>query len=161
MEHHQTHHQSLSGGFTLVELLLVGAIIAILLTTGYRMWRTQLERGNDIRRKTDLAKIKTALEEFYNDNQCYPAAVTCGGTMLAPGINAVPCDPVLKISYPYLPVNDTSGRPCAGYRLFTTLYDTTDLDIARVGCSAVGCGCNPPGNAYVYGVSTGVHVSCP
>lgn len=61
-------------GFTLVEMLIVIAIFAavsVILLALINPW-AQLNKANDARRKSDLAIIQKALEDFYNDKGCYP-----------------------------------------------------------------------------------------
>jgi prepilin-type N-terminal cleavage/methylation domain-containing protein len=70
----------LKKGFTLVELLVVMAIIAILATLIVGGFRSSQMRGRDAQRKSDLKQISTALELFYADYGKYPAA---SGTQVA------------------------------------------------------------------------------
>ena len=54
-------------GFTLVELLIVMAIISILATLIVGGFRSSQMRGRDGARKSDLKQISNALELFYSD----------------------------------------------------------------------------------------------
>jgi len=67
-------------GFTLVELLVVMAIIAILATLIVGGFRSSQMRGRDAERKSDLKQISSALEIFYSDYGKYPPA---SGTQVA------------------------------------------------------------------------------
>lgn len=64
-------------GFTLVELLVVITILVVLATilVGIINPKALIGRANDSKRKNDLNKIRTAFEEFFNDNGRYPTAV--------------------------------------------------------------------------------------
>lgn len=145
-------------GFTLAELLIVIAIIAILFVLVTMNWKRQTDRANDSRRKSDLAKIKRAFEEYYNDHECYPPPTilsNCGSGDLKPYIPEVPCDPVTKLPYKYVPLDDTNY--CKGYRALTTLKDFSDPDITALGCSPTnGCGF---GAYYNWGISSGTQVA--
>lgn len=148
-------------GYTLGELLVVIAIIMILVLIVVALginWKRQADRGNDTRRKSDLTLIRNAFEEYYNDHNCYPAATildNCGSADLAPYLAAVPCDPVTKLPYKYVPADDTNL--CKGYRVLTTLYDTSDQAITNLNCNPVtGCGW---GAGYNWGLSQGVPVA--
>lgn len=65
---------SLQKGFTLIELILVVAILAIL--TGLLLTIVnpvaQFRKANDTRRKSDLAQLQRALEQYYQDHGQYP-----------------------------------------------------------------------------------------
>lgn len=143
-----------SRGFTLTELLIVIAIVALLLMLGFTNWRRQVDRSFDARRKDDLQKIQRAFEEYYNDNRCYPPVATladCGGAGLSPYLKRIPCDPEGQKPYFYKPLE--GGDICQGYRLLVSLSDLGDQDISRVGCSPIaGCGFGIP---YNYGISMG------
>lgn len=145
-------------GFTLAELLIVIVILAVIVILTLINWRRQIDRANDSHRKADLAKIKRAFEEYYNDHNCYPPLTilnNCGSRDLAPYLPTVPCDPVTKVPYKYVPMDDTNI--CKGYRVLTTLQDFSDLDITNLGCNAVnGCGF---GAYYNWGVSSGGSVT--
>jgi len=147
-------------GFTLAELLIVIAIIGILVAiiAGVN-WKNQVNRGYDARRKEDLTRLRTALEEYYNDHDCYPPAsvlAECGGTGLRPYLDAIPCDPVTRDTYKYVPAE--SGT-CQGNRLCAELADTGDPQITAIGCNPVtGCGW---GVGYNYCLASGVSVTAP
>ena len=59
-------------GFTLIELLIAVSIIVILITIGAVSYSTVNRNARDSQRKSDMEKIKLALEEFHADNGAYP-----------------------------------------------------------------------------------------
>lgn len=61
-------------GFTLVELLIVMAILAMLMVmvVGILNPVALVNRARDSRRKNDLNKFRIAFEEYYNDKGVYP-----------------------------------------------------------------------------------------
>jgi prepilin-type N-terminal cleavage/methylation domain-containing protein len=61
-------------GFTLVELLVVMAILGVLVTLVAGGFRTAQMRGRDGKRKSDLKEIANSLEVFYSDHGEYPDA---------------------------------------------------------------------------------------
>ena len=67
-------------GFTLVELLVVMAIMAILATLIVGGFRSSQARGRDAQRKSDLKQVANALEIFFSDYGKYPPA---SGTQVA------------------------------------------------------------------------------
>ncbi len=74
-------------GFTLVELLVVMAILGILVTLVAGGFRSAQLRGRDAQRKSDLKQISHSLELFYSDYGKYPS--DSSGLVLA-----CPYDPV-------------------------------------------------------------------
>lgn len=77
-------------GFTLVELLVVMAILGVLVTLIAGGFRTAQMRGRDAARKSDLGQIASAFELFQSDYKTYPA-VNSDGKILA-----CPYDPITK-----------------------------------------------------------------
>jgi len=59
-------------GFTLIELLVVIAIIAILVAFAAANFVGARQRAKDIKKKTELQQMKSALRLFYNDYTVYP-----------------------------------------------------------------------------------------
>lgn len=112
----------LQRAFTLIELLIVVVFLAIMAVIVISALRSSLLRGNDARRKSDMNRIKIAIEEYEKDHNCYPpiSLLNCDpGTGLQPYLNKIPCDPTTGQSYSY-EVDDT--RACADwYRLFGNL----------------------------------------
>lgn len=137
-----------SRGFTLVELLVVVAIIAILIALIASSFIRQIAKGNDSKRKADLNRIKISLEEFEKDHNCYPdpyTMTTCGSDVniaVHPYLSNVPCDPISKTAYFY----ETDGLTCPRwFRIYTTLQNTKDTQLVpNIG----------PGNIYSYYVSS-------
>lgn len=68
-------------GFTLVELLIVIAILGILSTLGVGNFQTSRIKARDISRKADLQAIAKSLEAYANDHRSYPIStnnkITC------------------------------------------------------------------------------------
>lgn len=148
----------LSRGWTLAELLIAVAIVALVTLAVLIGFRTQIARGYDAKRKTDLDSIHKAFEEYYNDHGCYPLPGildNCGSDALTPYLVKIPCDPVTKQPYKYVP----EGNPCLGFRACVALQDKGDPAIASLGCDPVeGCGW---GAGYNYCISSGVTVVAP
>src|SRR3989344_968494 len=59
-------------GFTLIELIVVISIIGILVTIGTATYTTAQQKSRDVRRKQDLAALKSALILYYRDYKEYP-----------------------------------------------------------------------------------------
>jgi len=135
-------------GFTLVEMLVVVALLSILSTASVVGYKAQLDKTHDTRKKSDFSKIRVALEDYYNDNNCYPNSLPECNQPLDQYLSQTPCDPANR---PYEYITDESG--CSqSYYLFTTLKNSSDPQIADAGCAG---GCSPEvGTTYNYGVSS-------
>ena len=68
------NYYKFKSAFTLVELLVVIAIIGILSAAVISVINPieQQKKARDVVRKADLAKISTALEQYYADHNSYP-----------------------------------------------------------------------------------------
>lgn len=143
------HHHQKQSAFTLLELLVVMAILAILAGLGLRAFGTAQEKARDNRRKQDLASVVKALDTYYNDYGQYPGSnsgqiVGCGtnGTQLCSWGQAwendkgtlymtqLPQDPIQDFSYYYLKLI-VGGQE--GYYLFAFLENERDPAAARDG----------------------------
>jgi prepilin-type N-terminal cleavage/methylation domain-containing protein len=117
-------------GFTLIEILIVVAIIGLLASivlVGLGAFRT---RGRDARRIADLRETQNALELYYTKNQRYPAL--SGGDSWASltssligagiGVSSIANDPLYPDrSYRYGIANDGQS-----YVLAVTLEDSSN-----------------------------------
>jgi len=134
-------------GLTLTELIIGLAIVgllAVLMVLGLKP-KVQLDKAKDSKRKTDLKRIQTALEDYYNDHNCYPTSLVCNDPF-NPYLEKIPCDPDGG-SYYY----EASGGDCPqSYRIYSSLKYTSDPEIKKLGCQN-GCG---PGGIYNYGVAS-------
>ncbi len=61
-------------GFTLIELIVVIAIIGVLATVLIITFNplAQLQKARDAQRRSDMKAIQNALEQYYNDHGSYP-----------------------------------------------------------------------------------------
>jgi len=157
--------RKLQAGFTLIELIVVMAIMGLLIAVTASSFQTSRIKGKDAKRKSDLKQMQNALEAYMNDHGKYPASTggvitACGGT----GTNVcnygsaftdengtvymaqIPADPSSPtVRYTYLVSTDQRQ-----YQLFAYLEDTLDSSIAVYG------GKNCPTNTYQcnYGISS-------
>jgi len=69
-------------GFTLLELLIVIAIIALLSILGGISVSAQRKKANDVRRRADIHQLQVALEGYYADHQKYPDQLIFNGQPL-------------------------------------------------------------------------------
>lgn len=81
-----------NNGFTLVEIVIAVALIAIFITLPSLTYANYLKKGRDTKRKTDLNSVQSALEMYRNNNGVYPEDL---GELLGPPsyIQEIPEDP--------------------------------------------------------------------
>jgi prepilin-type N-terminal cleavage/methylation domain-containing protein len=107
-----------SKGFTLVELMVVIAILALLATVGITIYSGAQKNSRDSKRKTDIQSISKALEVHLN-NSVNQFCTGAAGTYCAPVATwfsggVIPVDPSSSASYTGLPTNGaTTYNICA------------------------------------------------
>lgn len=147
-------------GFTLIEILIVVAILSLLTISALLMLNNNLSKGRDTKRKGDLDRLKTAFEEYYVDNDTYPPddiLASCGSTSLSPYLQTIPCDPKTKRAYCYVYDTDNNGQ---NYRILSSLEYASDPIIAKLDCddNPDYCGhedaCSAYGSNFNYGVAS-------
>lgn len=137
-------------GFTIIELLIVIAIIAILSGLVLNNYQGATAKARDVTRVTDINSIHTKLEEYHGDNNGYPNTFTITtlagisadalkdpkGTMIrfnavvadatAATIIAAPSGVGSTAQYDYIPFGATGcTTACAGYVLRTYIERPT------------------------------------
>lgn len=122
---------SLNKGFSLIELMVVVAIIAVLAAVGMVSYRSANERARDSRRQADLQQIASALEMYRTDEGEYPAAL--GDLVTGNYMREVPVDPS-GISYVY----PGTATPSDGEYNLCALMETQDGTVDGCGDSACG-----------------------
>jgi prepilin-type N-terminal cleavage/methylation domain-containing protein len=78
--------KKIQAGFTIIELLIVIAIIGILAGLVLNNFQGAQAKSRDVQRKTDINSIYSKLEEYYNNNGGYPDGAL--STTLLPGTDA-------------------------------------------------------------------------
>lgn len=124
-----------SRGFTLLEVLVSATIIAVLTAIGIVSYSSVNKRSRDVKRKSDLEQIRSALEMYRSDNSSqYPNIGA--GFLDAQGLStslvnagympAIPNDPSPAGSY-YYDAIDTAGI-YSSYCLCANLETLTATD---------------------------------
>ena len=80
-----------SSGFTIIELLVVLALISILATMGMAQYRQSIVHAREAVLKTDLFDLRDAIDQYYADKGQYPGALD---SLVSDGyLRKIPVDP--------------------------------------------------------------------
>ncbi|MDO8341197.1 MAG: prepilin-type N-terminal cleavage/methylation domain-containing protein [Candidatus Woesebacteria bacterium] len=143
--------KNLNKGFVLIELLIVLTIVGVISVFSAVNGPTQLQKVRDAVRKSQIDRVKKAIEEYHQDTNCYPQTIpTCTNSINNEELvylDKIGCDPKTKLSYTY--VSEISECP-KWYQLYGNLEYTLDKIIDKIGCRE-GCG---PDCRFNYGVSS-------
>lgn len=118
-------------GFTLIELVVSIGVLSILAAFAITALDpfSQFQKSNDARRKSDLSQIQKALEQYYQDNEHYPASdnsfrimyqnssLDWGKGPWGPYMDVLPKDPVSTFNYVYY----SAGPTYQSYYLYARL----------------------------------------
>lgn len=132
-------------GFTLIEILVVVALLGILAGISLVALGGARASGRDAKRRADLEQIRSGVEIYRADCRQYPATLTFGGQLLGDGsstacatsntyISQIPQDP-LAPTYAYYYSGSANS-----YALCTYLEQGGGGDTS--GCGSCGAACN-------------------
>lgn len=136
-------------GFTLLEVLVSATIIAVLTVIGVVSYSSVNKRSRDVKRKSDLEQIRSALEMFRSDNTTNPGEYPGAGTgsftnasnlssdLVNTYMPAIPSDPDSDASYFYQAI-DTGGL-YTGYCICAHLET---LQSTESTCASLNASCN-------------------
>lgn len=83
-----------SGGFTMIELLIVMTLVIVLATVGMTGYRSSVTRAEEAVLKENLFRMRDALDQFYADKNKWPSDLS---ELVSEGyIREVPTDPMTK-----------------------------------------------------------------
>lgn len=84
-----------SQGFTLIELMIVVAIVAILTAIAYPNYRDYVIRGQLVDATQGLSAVRANMERYFQDNRTYAAVGVftppCGATVIPAGRFNITC----------------------------------------------------------------------
>jgi general secretion pathway protein G len=90
-------------GFTLLELLVVMAIIATLLTIAVPRYFRSLQRSREAVLKQDLTTLRESIDKFYGDTGKYPP--TLAVLVEKRYLRSIPVDPIARTADKWIVVN--------------------------------------------------------
>jgi general secretion pathway protein G len=99
------------GGFTLIELLVVIALISILAAMAVVQYRNSVLRSQEAVLKTDLFRMRDAIDQYFADKGKYPASLDA---LVSEGyMRRIPEDPITKSadSWQTVPAEPDPGNP--------------------------------------------------
>ena len=102
-------------GFTMIELLVVLAILALLLTLATPKYFSGVDRAKEAVLKQDLAAAREAIDKFYGDQARYPG--TLEELVQRKYLRAVPVDPITESAETWIIVPAADGLPGGVYDL--------------------------------------------
>jgi len=76
-----------NAGFTLLELMIVVAVIGILASIAYPMYSDYVTRGRLVDGATKLGDYRTQMEKYFMDNRSYLNGAACGAPLPAVAAN--------------------------------------------------------------------------
>jgi len=94
-----------SGGFTLIEMVIVFALIGILVGLGLPQYKYSLAKARESVLRENLWTLRKLIDQYYQDKGKYPAALQA---LVQDGyIREMPVDPVTKSSTTWVEVRET------------------------------------------------------
>jgi len=146
-------------GFSLIELMIVIAILAILAGMITGNFINSLKKGRDTERKGDLHQIQSALEFYYHDYQAYPTPDSAHGLPFGSALEKgtttymkkLPQDPASEYSYYYH--SDADGSFYALYSIIENNQDAGDR-VSQNGYENTDCSEDGTNTLCKYGVAS-------
>jgi general secretion pathway protein G len=102
-------------GFTLIELMIVMAIIVILAGIASVMYVNSIQRSKEAVLKTDLFRMRDAIDQYYADKNKYPASLEA--LVTDKYLRTIPVDPFTNSADTW---QTTMSEPQAGSNLSET-----------------------------------------
>jgi type II secretion system protein G len=142
------HETSRELGFTLIELMVVVAIIALLAAIIIPNYVHARAQASVSQTEANIKQIATALELYYGDNEAYPASGDISPTLFGgatnPYLTTTPTNALGHRAYAYTNVA-VAGKPDSYTVVDSGPYDSTTLSSLTKGagtgtpCGTAGC----------------------
>lgn len=94
-------------GFSLIELMVVMAIIAILVSIALPRYTSSVDHARLVALESNLRVMRQAIDRYYEDRAKFPESLQA----LVDGkyLKAIPVDPITGSASSWLPVEDREG----------------------------------------------------
>jgi type IV pilus assembly protein PilE len=76
-----------AGGFTLIEVMIAVAIVAILAAIGVPSYNSYVQRGKIAEAASQLSAMRVKMEQYFQDNRTYVGACVAGTVATLPSGN--------------------------------------------------------------------------
>jgi general secretion pathway protein G len=122
-----------SRGFTIIELMVVLALVVILASLAMVQYRRSIVYAKEAVLRDDLTKMRAAIDQYYADKNQYPATL---GALASEGyLREIPKDPITESnsSWQEVPAEPDASNPVASPGVFNVKSgsDGTALDGSR------------------------------
>jgi general secretion pathway protein G len=104
----QSKSSCVSQGFTLIEMLVVLAIVALLLTIAVPRYFGSLNKSKDVALQENLRVVRISLDKFYADKGHYPE--TLDELVEQKYLRSVPVDPITESSQTWILVSSKDSE---------------------------------------------------
>jgi general secretion pathway protein G len=92
-------------GFTLIEMVVVFALIGILVGLGLPQYKYSLVKGREAVLREDLFQFRKLIDQYYQDKGKYPVSLDA---LVQDGyLRSIPVDPITKSSSTWVEVRET------------------------------------------------------
>ena len=122
-----------SRGFTIIELMVVLALVVILASLAMVQYRRSIVYAKEAVLRDDLTKMRAAIDQYYADKNQYPPTL---GALASEGyLREIPKDPITESnsSWQEVPAEPDASNPVASPGVFNVKSgsDGTALDGSR------------------------------
>jgi len=123
-----------SNGFTLIEVMIVVAIIAVLAAIALPNYSDYIKRGKIIEATTALSDMRTRMEQYFLDNRSYKNGGACG---INPAFVEAAVQSFQITCVPDVPANGYTvtadgGPPAKGMTGFVYTIDSTNTKTSTI-----------------------------
>lgn len=113
--------QATKRAFSLIEVLIVVAVIAVLMSMAAPNFANSIRKGKERSLKSDLSLTRAALSAFYSDTGCFPLDIAELCSPIAPGSCQSLAGSKIALSsasfkgpyLPFIPEDSVSNKPLA------------------------------------------------